>query len=191
MFFGVIKNQDGHLGLLLADTFSTEQPQNGIWTKPDRKREIWLANTVSTSSLKHIGISLNLIGSKNSTLSTMLVYFGPIGKLRLSPCPLIGWDSFDLCSTTVEQNSVKLYSKQDHYILFQVCVFRTDWKTKMIDMASDWLRHFSTSPLQPQNGISMKLERKQELNVLYKACIFRSETQMAAPRHFQLLLCNR
>ena len=37
---------------------------------------------------------------------------------------------------------MKLHRKQDLNILYQVCVFRADWKHKMAVLASDWLRHF-------------------------------------------------
>ena len=35
--------------------------------------------------------------------------------------------------------------KQDLNVLYQVCVFEADRKNKMAALASDWLRHFSTS----------------------------------------------
>ena len=71
-----------------------------------------------------------------------LCYFGPIGKTRWPPWPLIGWDIFDFSSETAEQNSTKLDSKKDFNVLYQVCVFRADQKNKMAALASDWLRHF-------------------------------------------------
>ena len=37
---------------------------------------------------------------------------------------------------------MKLDRKQDLKVLYQVCVFRADWKNKMATLASDWLRHF-------------------------------------------------
>ena len=49
---------------------------------------------------------------------------------------------FDFSSETTEQNSRKLYRKQEPNILYQVCVFRADRKNKMAALASDWLRHF-------------------------------------------------
>ena len=73
---------------------------------------------------------------------TKFVFFGPIGKTRWPPWPLIGWDIFDFFSETVEQNSTKLDRKQDLNVLYQVCVFRADRKNKMAALASDWLRHF-------------------------------------------------
>ena len=74
--------------------------------------------------------------------STKFVFFGPIGKTRWPPWPLIGWDIFDFSSETAGQNSTKLDRKQDLNILYQVCVFRADRKNKMAALASDWLRHF-------------------------------------------------
>ena len=37
---------------------------------------------------------------------------------------------------------MKLDWKQDLHVLYQVCVFQANWKTKMAAPASDWLRHF-------------------------------------------------
>ena len=33
---------------------------------------------------------------------------------------------------------MKLDSKQDLNVLYQVCVFQADWKTKMAALAFDW-----------------------------------------------------
>ena len=85
------------------------------------------------------------------------MFFGPIGKTRWPPWPLIGWDIFDFFSETAEQNSIKLYRKQDLNVLYQVCVFQADQKNKMAVLASDWLRHFGTSSLKPLNGIQRNL----------------------------------
>ena len=60
---------------------------------------------------------------------------------------------FDFSSETAERNSTKLDRKQHLNLLYQVCVFRADRKNKMAALASDWLRHFSTSPLKLLNGI--------------------------------------
>ena len=109
----------------------------------DGRPGLWLAETFSTSSLTPlIGIQRHLTGSKTSTSSTKFVFFGPIGKTRWPPWPLIGWDIFDFFSETAEWNSTKLDRKQDLNVLYQVCVFRADRKNKMAALASDWLRHF-------------------------------------------------
>ena len=74
---------------------------------------------------------------KISTSSTKFVFFGPIGKTRWSPQPLIDWDIFNFSSETAERNSTKLDRKQDLNVFYQVCVFRVDWKIKMTALASD------------------------------------------------------
>ena len=71
-----------------------------------------------------------------------LCFFGPIGKTRWPPWPLIGWDIFDFSAENAERNSTKLDRKQDLNVLYQVCVFRADRKNKMAALASDWLRDF-------------------------------------------------
>ena len=125
------------------------------------------------------------------------MFFGPIGKTRWPPWPLIGWDIFDFSSKTAERNLTKLYRKQDINALYQVCVFRADRKNKMAALASDWLRHFRLLPETTERN-SLKLDRKQDLDVLYQVCVFRADrkNKMAALdsdwlRHFRLLLWNR
>ena len=112
------KKQDGHPGLWSAETFSTSlKPLNGIFQ--------W-----------------KLTESKISTSSTKFVFFGPIGKTRWLPWPLICWDIFDFFSATAERNSTKLDRKQDLNVLYQVCVFRANLKNKMAAPSSDWQRQF-------------------------------------------------
>ena len=84
----------------------------------------------------------NLTGSKITMSSTKFVFFGPIGKPRWPPWPLISWDIFNLSSETAEWNWTKFDRKQDLNVLYKVCVFRADWENKMAALASDWLRHF-------------------------------------------------
>ena len=116
---------------------------SGRSEKQDGRPGLWLAETFSTSPLKPLnGIQWNLTGSKIITSSTKFVLFGPIGKTRWPPWPLIGWDIFDFSSETAERNSMKLDRKQDLNVLYQVCVFRANQKNKMAALASDWLRHF-------------------------------------------------
>ena len=116
---------------------------SGRSEKQDGRRGLWLAEAFSTSSLKTLnGIPRNLTRSKISMSSTRLVFFGPIGKTRWAPWPLIGWDIFDFFSETAVRNSTKLDRKQDLNVLYQICVFRADRKNKMAAETSDWLRHF-------------------------------------------------
>ena len=87
--------------------------------KQDCRPILWLAETFSTSSLKP---------GRSET--------------RWPPRPLIGGDIFNFSSKTTEQISMKAGRKQDLNVLYQVCVFQADQKTKMAAQASDWLRHF-------------------------------------------------
>ena len=112
--------------------------------KQDGRPGLWLAETFSTSPLKPLNrIQRNLTGSKISTSSTKFVFFGPLGKTRWPPWPLIGWDIFNFSSETAEWNLTKLDRKQDLNVRYQVCVFRADRKNKMAALASDWLRSHS------------------------------------------------
>ena len=65
-----------------------------------------------------------------STPSTKFVFFGPVGKTRWPPWPLICWDIFNFSSETTERNSTKLDRKQDLKALYQICVFRPIQKTR-------------------------------------------------------------
>ena len=131
---------------------------SGRSEKQDGRPGLCVAETFLTSPLKPLNrIRQNLIGSKISTPSTKFVFFGPIGKTKWPPWPLIGRDIFDFFSETAEPNSTKLDRKQDLNALYQVCVFRADRKNKMAALASDWLRHILTFPLKPLNEIQRNL----------------------------------
>ena len=72
---------------------------SGWSEKQDGRPGLWLAEAFSTSPLKPLNrIQRNLTGSKISTTSTKFVFFGPIGKTRWPPLPLIPWDIFDFSS---------------------------------------------------------------------------------------------
>ena len=144
---------------------------SGRSEKQDDRPGLRLAETFSTSPLKPLNrILRNLTGSKISTSSTKFVFFGPIGKTRWPPWPLICWDIFDFSSETAKWNSMKLDKKQDINVLYQVYLFRADRKNKMADLASDWLRHFLLL-LWNRWTEFMKLDRKQDINVLYQVCV--------------------
>ena len=109
---------------------------SGRSEKQDGRPGLWLAETFSTSPLKPLnGIQWNLTGSKISMSSTKFVFFRLIGKTRLPPWPLIGWNILNFSSETAERNSMKLDKKQDLNVLYQVCVFRADQKTNMAALA--------------------------------------------------------
>ena len=103
------------------------------------------------------------------------MFFGPIGKTKWPPWPLIGWDIFNFSSETAEQNSTKLDRKQDLNVLYQVCVFRADRKNKMAVLAGSKISTSSTK------FVFFGLIRKIKMAVLASDW----------PRHFWLLLWNR
>ena len=169
------------------------------WTeKQDGRPGLWFAETFSTSPLKPLnGIQRNLTGSKILTSSTKFVFFGPIGKTRWPPWPLIGWYIFDFSSETAEWNSMKLDRKQDLNVLNQVCVFRADRKNKMAALASDWLRHFRLLLWNRWTEFNETWQEARSQCPLPSLCFLgRSEKQDGRPgsdwpRHFWLLLWNR
>ena len=123
--------------------------------------------------------------------------FGPIGKTRWPPWPLIGWDIFNFFSETAEWNSTKLNIKQDLNVLYQVCVFRADRKNKMAALASDWLRHFRLLLWNHWTEFNETWQEARSQRPLASLC-FRADrkNKMAALtsdwlRHFRLLLWNR
>ena len=110
---------------------------SGRLEKQDGRPGLWLAETFSTSPLKPLnGIQRNLTGSKISTSSTKFVFFrADQKKTTWPPWPLNGGDIFDFSSETADWNWTKLDRKQDLNVLYQICVFRADQKTKMAALA--------------------------------------------------------
>ena len=111
------------------------------------------------------GIQRILTGIRSQRHLPSKCFFGPIGKTRWPPLPLIGWDIFYFSS---ERNSTKLDRKQDLNVLYQVCVFWGDRKNKMAALTSDCWDIFVFS--SEQN--STKLDRNQDLNALYQVSVF-------------------
>ena len=110
------------------------------------------------------------------------MFFGPIGKTRWPPWPLIGWDIFVFSSEIAEWNSSKLDRKQDLNILYQVCVFRADRKNKMAALASDWLRHFRLLLWIRWTEFNETLEEARSQRPLPSLCFSdRSEKQDGRP----------
>ena len=108
--------------------------------------------------------------------------FGPIGKTRWPPWPLIGWDIFDFSSETAERNSTKLNRKQDLNALYQVCVFRADQKNKMAAPTSDWLRHFRLLLWNRWTELNETWQKARSQSPLQSLCFLgRSEKQDGRP----------
>ena len=89
-----------------------------------------------------------------------LVFFGPIGKTRLPPWPLIDWDIFDFSSESAERNLTNLDSKQDPNVLSQICVFGPIGKTRWPPWPLIGGKFFNFSETAQRN--STKLDRKQD-----------------------------
>ena len=146
---------------------------SGQSEKQDGRPGLWLAETFSTSPLNPLnGIQRNSTGSMISTSSTKFVFFGPIGKTRWPPWPLIGWHIFDFSSETAERNSTKLDRKQDLNVLYQVCVLGPIGKTRW--PPGLWFAEtFSTSALKPLNGIQWNLTGSKISTSSTKFVVFR------------------
>ena len=114
--------------------------------------------------------------------SIKFMFFGPIRKTRRPHRPLIGSDIFDFSSETAVRNSTKLDRKQNHNVLYQVCVFRADRK-KQDGHPGLWLvETFSTSPLKPLNGIEGNMTRiKISMSSTKFVFLGRSEKQEGRP----------
>ena len=128
--------------------------------KKDGRPDLWLADIFSSSPLKlKNGIRRNVSAS-----STKFVFFGSMEKKNRRPTrPLIGWDIFDFSFKNRWTEYNELNRKQDLYVLYQVCVFRVDRKTKIqCSRPVFWLTEaFSTSPLKLLNRIKKHLTKSQ------------------------------
>ena len=136
--------------------------------KQDGRPGLWLAETFSTSSLKPLnGIQRNLTGSKISTSSTKFVFFGPNGKTRWPPWPLIGWDIFDFSSELlngIQRNLTgrKISTSSTKFVFFEP-IGKTRWPPWPL-IGWDIFDFFS----ETAERNSKKLDRKQDLNVFYQ-----------------------
>ena len=92
------------------------------------------SETAERNMLKHDG--------KNSTSSTMYVFFGPIGKTRWPPGLLLT-ETFKTCPLKPLNGICRNLTKSKiSNFLYKLCVFRADRKNKMAATAYDYLRHF-------------------------------------------------
>ena len=122
----------------------------------------------------------------------LCVLQGQLGE-KLSPKPLIGWEIFELSSTSDKRNLTKLDRKQDPNFLYHVCDVTADQKTKIAALTSDKMIHSS----QTTERNSTNLERKQDLNVFYQVCVLSSRSEYKRAilasyflKHFRLFLWN-
>ena len=94
------------------------------------------------SSETYKGMHRNLTESKTLMSSTKFVFFWLIvnqgGRTDLSDL----LSHFRFLLWNAKRNSSKLDRRHDPYVLYQVCVFSDDLRTKIAALACDWLRHF-------------------------------------------------
>ena len=141
----------------------------------DGRPDLWLAEKISTSPLKpRNGIQRNLTGKMISLSSTKFVFFGPIGKIRWPPWPLICWEIFDFFSETVNRIQRNLtgskISKSSTKFVFFGLIGKMRWLPWPL-IGWDIFDFFS----ETAERNSTKLDRKQDLNVLYQVCVFRAD----------------
>ena len=168
---------------------------SGRSEKQDGRPGLWLAETFLTYPLKlPNGFQPNLIGSKISMSSTKFVFFGPIGKPRLPPWPLIGRDIFDFSSEIlngIQRNLTgsKISTSYTKFVFFGP-IGKTRWPPWPL---IGWDIFNFSSETAERNSTKVKL--KQDLNILYLVCVFRADLKdkIAASvshwlRHFRLFL---
>ena len=112
--------------------------------------------------------------------------------------PSLTFHIFDFSSETAERNSTKLDRKQDFNVLYQVCVFRADRKTRWPPVL--WLAEtFSTFPLKPLTEFNETWQEARSQRSL-PSCVFRSDRKKKqddrpglwlAETFFLLLFWNR
>ena len=105
--------------------------------------------------------------------------------------PSLTFHIFHFSSETYEQNLTELYRKQVLNILYQVRVFRANWKSKIAALASCRLL------LCNRWTELTKLDRKQVLKILYHVCVIQADRRTKNVvltsdwlRQFLLLICN-
>ena len=129
-----------------------------ITRSPSSVRPLLIFHIFDFSSKPLNRIQRNFTGSKKSTSSTKLVFFGLIEKTRWPPWPLIGWDiNFRLLlwKRWTEFNEIWQEARSQCPLLSLCFSGRSE---KQDDRPGLWLAEtFSTSPLKPLNGIKGNL----------------------------------
>ena len=180
----------GHLGRRLKCTFVISRCPSSVVNFSHFRLLLWNRWTEFNETLQEARYQRPLPG--------LCFFFGPVGKTRRLPWPLISWEIFDLFSETAERNSTKLDREQNINVLYQICVFGDDRKSKMAPLASDWLRHFRLLLWNRWTEFNQNWQKARSQSPLPSLCFSgRSEKkkQDGRPasdclRHFRLLLWN-
>ena len=135
---------------------------------------------------------MKALSFRTSTL--WLMCFSGGFENKMSTLASVGWDIFDFSSESAKWNSIKLDWKQDLNVLYQVCVFRADRKTRWPPRPLIGRDIFDISSKTAEGNLT-ELDGKQDLNVLYQVCVFQADwkNKMSALAsdcqiHFRLLL---
>ena len=141
--------------------------------KQDGHPGLWLAETFSTSPLKTLnGIQWNLTESKISMSSTKFVFFGPIGKTRWPPWPLIGWNIFNFSLNHWTEFKETWQEGRSQCPLPSLWFLgRSENKMAACPWLAETFFDFSSETVEWN---STKPDRMQDLNVLYQVCVFSS-----------------
>ena len=153
--------------------------------------EILLAFRRTKKFLKGIAVSWLISPPSDPCYCCILVHLRRMLKctivitaLSVVRCPsVVNFLIFDFFSEIAERNSTKLYRKQDLNVLYQVCVFQADQKTKMATAASDWLRHFRLLLCNRWTELNETLQEAKSQRPLLSLCFSgRSEKTIWPPR---------
>ena len=156
---------------------------SGRSKKQDGRPGVWLVETFSTSPLKPLNrIQRNLTGSKISMSFTKFVFFGPIGKTRWPPWPLMGHDETFSTSPMKPRNGIqrnltgnKISTSSTEFVFFEP-IGKTRWPPWPL-IGWDIFDFSSETTERP----ATKLDRKKDLNVLYQVCVFCADRKNKMP----------
>ena len=131
------KKQD--LNCHLPSMCFSDRPEN-----QDSRPGLWLAEPFLTSILQLLkGIQRNLPKSNILTSSPNCVFFsGPSEDQNGHPGLWLAEPFSTFFLQPMNRIQRNFTNKQELNVLYQECVFRTNRKTKMAALASDWLNHF-------------------------------------------------
>ena len=172
---------------------------SGRSEKQDGSPGLWLAETFSTSPLKPLNrIQRNLTGSKISMSSTKFVFFGLIGKNKMTALASDWLRHFRLLlwNHWTEFNETWQEARSQRPLPSMCFLGRSE---KQDGRPGLWLAEtFSTSPLKSLNRIQWNLTGSKISTSSTKFVFFRADRKnKMAPlasdwlRHFRLLLWNR
>ena len=118
-----------------------------------------------------------------SSNNNKVVFCWLIPEQRWPSWPLIGWYRIAVSPATAEWFDGTWYGVSSQRHIPISCLPGPSIKIDGFT-GSDWLRHFSNSPLLGLNGVKTKMNRKQVRYVLYQVCVFSGWSIIK--RHYRL-----